>query len=171
LLLTQAFGGISVADAMDDHGAIDAGISLRPARPQDAAACAAIFNAWVDATDWMPRVHPPEDVERHFRETVLPTRSVTVAERAGEVVGFVALAAGHVDGLYLAARARRQGIGSALLAAAKATCPDGLTLWTFVANEGARAFYGRQGFAELRHTDGDNEESLPDILLAWPGAR
>jgi hypothetical protein len=27
------------------------GTTLRPARREDAAACAAIFNAWVDATD------------------------------------------------------------------------------------------------------------------------
>jgi len=155
---------------MDDRGTIDAEVSLRPARPEDAAACATIFNAWIDATDWMPRVHPPEAVERHFRETVLPTRAVTVAERAGEVVGFVARAERHVEGLYIAARARRQGLGSALLGVAKAASPGGLTLWTFAANAAARAFYARQGFVELRRTDGDNEESLPDILLAWPGA-
>jgi ribosomal protein S18 acetylase RimI-like enzyme len=157
-----------VPEAMDDR-TIDAQVSLRPARPEDAAACAAIFNAWVDATDWMPRVHPVEEVERHFRQTVLAKRAVTVAERRGEVVGFVAVAEGHVDGLYLAAHARGQGLGSALLGAAKAASPGGLTLWTFVANQGARAFYARQGFEELRRTDGDNEESLPDILLAWPG--
>ena len=40
-------------------------------RPGDAAACAAVFNAWVDATEWMPRVHPADDVERHYREHVL----------------------------------------------------------------------------------------------------
>jgi GNAT superfamily N-acetyltransferase len=156
---------------MGEQTTVEAGLSLRPARPEDAAACAAIFNAWVDATDWMPRMHPPEAVERHFRETVLPTRAVTVAERSSAVVGFLAVADGHVDGLYLASRARRQGVGAALIAVAKAASPGGLTLRTFVANAGARAFYARQGFHELRRTDGDNEESLPDILLAWPGER
>ena len=62
------------------------------------------------------------------------------------------------------------GIGAALVAAAKAMNPAGLTLWTFVANERRRAFYAAQGFVELRRTDGDNEERLPDILLAWPGS-
>jgi ribosomal protein S18 acetylase RimI-like enzyme len=161
------FGGRT----MEDQGTIDAEVELRPARPQDAASCAAIFNAWVDATDWMPRVHPPEAVERHFRETVLPKRAVMVAERAGEVVGFLALAEGHVDGLYLTADARRQGLGRALISLAKAASPEGLTLWTFVSNTAARAFYARQGFVELSRTDGGNEEALPDILLAWSGAR
>jgi len=145
-------------------------VVLRPSRPEDAPGCAAVFNAWVDATVWMPRVHPPDDVARHFRETVLPTRVVTVAaEPDGAVVGFLALGEGVVDGLYLAPAARRQGIGAALVERAKAAAPTGLKLWTFVANESARRFYAAQGFVELRRTDGDNEERLPDILLAWPG--
>ena len=170
LRLTAAPGGISVAVAMGEQATVEAALVLRPARPQDAAACAAIFDAWVDATDWIPRLHPPAAVERHFRETVLATRSVTVAEREGRVVGFLARAGGHVDGLYLAADARRQGLGTALVAGAKAASPGGLTLWTFAANAGARAFYARQGFVELRETAGDGEAGLPDILMVWPGA-
>ena len=141
---------------------------LRPARPEDTAACAAIFNAWVDATPWMPRVHPPEDVERHYREHVLVTCAVTVAETGGAPVGFLALdGEGYVAGLYLAPEARGRGIGAALIAAAKAARPQGLLLWTFLANEGARRFYARQGFVESGRTEGENEEGLPDVLLRW----
>ena len=43
-----------------DRGDIEADIALRPARPEDYGDCAAIFNAWVDATVWMPRVHSRE---------------------------------------------------------------------------------------------------------------
>jgi GNAT superfamily N-acetyltransferase len=155
--------------AMTEQAGIEADIVLRPARPEDAAACASIFNAWVDATDWMPRVHPPEDVERHFRETVLPTRAVTVAERGG-VLGFIAVGDGQVEGLYLAPEARGRGVGTALVDRAKAAWPAGLALWAFAANAPARRFYARRGFIELRRTDGDNEEGLPDVLLCWPGA-
>lgn len=147
-----------------------ADVVLRPAVAGDAAACAAIVNAWIDATDWMPRIHPPADVLRFFREVVLPTRVVTVAERDAVLVGVIAVADGHVYALYVADGARRRRVGSALLDAAKAANPAGLTLWTFVVNREARAFYAARGFAELRQTDGDNEEGLPDILLAWPGA-
>lgn len=143
---------------------------LRPEAPDDAATCAAIFNDWVDATDWMPRVHPPEAVERHFSGFVLPERDVTVVESAGRVVGFLALGEGRVDGLYLADGARRQGIGAALIRHAKAVSPAGLTLFTFVANTAARAFYAAQGFTELRRSEGDNEEGIPDLFLAWPGS-
>ena len=146
------------------------GTTLRPARREDAAACAAIFNAWVDATTWMPRVHDPEDVVRHYREHVFAHRAVSVAERAGRVVGFLALAGdGRVDALYLAETVRGQGVGAALVAEAKARHSTGLTLWTLVANAGARRFYAREGFVEVRRTEGDNEEGLPDVLLAWAG--
>ena len=146
-------------------------LRIRPATPADAAACAAIFNAWVDATDWMPRVHPARDVERHYREHVLPVCEVTVAEAGGTVVGFLALdGEGFVAGLYLAPEARGRGVGAALVAAAKARRPEGLTLWTFAANEGARRFYAREGFREVGRTEGDNEEGLPDVLLAWKPA-
>jgi len=154
---------------MHERAAIGAKVRLRTAGPADAGACAAVFDGWVGATDWMPRVHPVDEVERHLRETVLPRWAVTVAEAGDTVVGFMALDGGRVDGLYLAAAARRQGIGSALIAAAKAASPAGLTLRTFVANEAARAFYAAQGFVELQRSAGDNEERLPDVLLCWPG--
>jgi GNAT superfamily N-acetyltransferase len=143
------------------------GVTLRPAGPEDAAGCAAVFNAWVDATEWMPRVHDADDVVRHYREHVFAHDAATVAERGGEVVGFLALADGQVDQLYLAEGARGQGVGAALVRAAKAASPGGLTLWTFVANEAARRFYAREGFVEVRRTEGENEEGLPDVLLAW----
>ena len=60
-----------------------------------------------------------------------------------------------------------QGIGSRLLERAKAERPDGLDLWTFQANTGARRFYERHGFVEVARTDGDNEEGEPDIRLRW----
>jgi ribosomal protein S18 acetylase RimI-like enzyme len=144
---------------------------LRTARPEDAAACAAIFNGWVDATDWMPRVHPPEDVARFYREHVMATCTVTIAEAAGRVAGFLAVdGEGFVAGLYLAPEARGRGVGRALLAEAKVRRPEGLTLWAFVANQGARRFYAREGFVEVRRTEGENEEKLPDVLLAWKPA-
>jgi len=144
------------------------GWRLRPAVAEDAAACAAIFDDWVEATDWMPRVHPADDVERHYREHVLAVCAVTVAEVDGRVAGFLALdPEGLVGGLYLAPEARGRGLGKALMDAAKALRPEGLTLWTFVANAGARRFYAREGFVEAGRTAGEDEEGLADLLLAW----
>ncbi len=144
------------------------GVVVRPAREEDAAACAAIFNEWVDATPWMPRVHDAADVVRHYREHVMAVCAVTVVEVEGAVAGFVAVdGEGYVGGLYLAPDARRRGVGAALLGVAKAARPEGLMLWAFVANEGARRFYAREGFVVAGGTEGENEEGLPDVLMTW----
>lgn len=143
--------------------------ALRPGTLADAPAMAAIKNDWIDATLWMPRVHPADDLVRHHREHVLRRQQVTVAEDEG-VVGFSGLDdEGFVTSLFVASGARGRGVGKALLDRAKTARPEGLRLWTFVANEGARRFYAREGFAEVERTDGENEERLPDVLMRWMG--
>jgi GNAT superfamily N-acetyltransferase len=145
-----------------------AAIRCRPAHADDMRACAAILNRWIDETPWMPRVHSHADVERHYRETVFGTRDVAVADCGGAVAGFISLSDDHcVTGFYVDNAMRRKGCGKALLDHAKAKHSDGLWLWTFQANSGARRFYVREGFHEVRRTDGDNEEGLPDILFEW----
>lgn len=140
--------------------------TVRPARTGDAEACAGILNAWIDRTAWMPRIHPPEDVVRYHRDVVLPERDVYVAEVSGTVDGFLALDKAMISALYVARPGL--GLGRALLDQAKRERPDGLTLWVFQDNLGARRFYARERFAEIRRTAGDNEEGLPDLLLGWP---
>lgn len=136
----------------------------RPAAPRDAPACAAMVNDWIDRTPWHPRVHAREDVARHYRETVWTEREVWVDGDPPR--GFVAITPeGQVTALY--ADPPRAGTGSRLLDHAKGLHPR-LTLWTHRPNVAARAFYARAGFTEIRRTDGDNEEGVPDILLAWP---
>lgn len=135
---------------------------IRPATAADAEACAGILNDWIDATSWMPRIHPRDDVVRHYRETVLRGRRVMLAGTDGACDGFVAADGETVTALYLAPAARGRGLGPALLDAVR----DGpQRLWTFAANADARRFYAREGFVETRRTTGNNEEGLPDILL------
>lgn len=56
----------------------------------------------------------------------------------------------------------------ALLADVKAVGP--VRLWTFQANTLARAVYLREGFREVRRTDGrGSDEKLPDVLMEWRG--
>ncbi|SIS76313.1 L-amino acid N-acyltransferase YncA [Roseivivax lentus] len=146
-------------------------VTVETAEPDDAAGCAAIVNDWIDRTDWMPRIHTRAAVVDYYRRHVLPKRLAKVARRGtfGTVSGFLALEeeAGLITDLYCAQPGR--GIGRRLLEAAR-TQADALRLWTFVANEGARRFYAREGFKEVRRTDGDNDERLPDVLLTWERA-
>ncbi len=140
---------------------------IRRGEAGDAEACAAILNAWIDRRDWMPRVHSEAEVIGFYRDFVFEKREVWVA---GEPVeGFMALDVENdvVTALYVAEPG--QGIGKRFLDHAKEG-RDALELWTFVANEDGRRFYEREGFREVKRTDGDNEEGLPDVMLRWERA-
>ena len=90
-----------------------------------------------------------------------------MARADGKVAGFLARRKDEIDALYLARDARRAGIGTALLNAAKGS-GSVLHLWTFQANRGARAFYAKNGFDEIELTDGHgNDEKLPDVRMRW----
>ena len=145
---------------------------IRDAMLADASACAAILNDWIDATEWMPRIHTHAVVENHFRDVVFRDRDVWVSEMT-QITGFAAIDRdeAYVTALYVAAPERRQGVGAQLMTYVKAQNPDGLSLRTFQANEDAIRFYRRNGFAETDRSDGDNEENLPDILFRWDGVQ
>lgn len=141
-------------------------IDLRAARETDAGRLGAILSAWVDETPWMPRLHTrAEDIG--FVGTMISRGWVTLAEADGRPVGFVAREEGFIHALYIAGEMRRSGCGRALLQAMQRRVPK-LSLWTFVANEEAQAFYGAMGFTEVERTEGQgNDEGLPDIRYHW----
>ena len=143
-------------------------MEIEAAAATDADAVAAVFRAARDAAmPWLPVLHG-EAEDRRFFAGVIAGCEVLVVRREGHVVAFVALGDELVEHLYVRPDAQRAGIGSALLEAAKGRRPHGLRLWTFERNQGARAFYARHGFTEVRFTDGSgNEERQPDVLLAW----
>jgi putative acetyltransferase len=139
---------------------------IRLATAADAPACAAILQSWLDATPWMPKLH-------NYAETEGFCRDVLIGAQRAFVVGdppaaFLAMLpdTGIVSALYAAQGARSQGFGKGLLDRAKAES-DMLELWTFAANGGAQRFYEREGFIEIRRTEGENDERLPDILYRW----
>jgi ribosomal protein S18 acetylase RimI-like enzyme len=114
-----------------------------------------------------PPVHPDDEVRAWFAEDVLPSRETWVVEEGGAIVALLVLEPGWVDQLHVAPERQGQGLGSQLLDVAKERNPDGLDLWTFQSNEGARRFYEGHGFVEVARTDGDNEEGEPDVRLHW----
>jgi ribosomal protein S18 acetylase RimI-like enzyme len=109
-----------------------------------------------------------EDRARYFRDRILPAAELWVAVREGRIVGFSALRAGYLDRLYVLPGEQRVGVGSALLAQARRSCPQGLRLHTHQANHGARAFYERAGFRVVRLGLSPPPESAPDVEYVWP---
>lgn len=146
--------------------------SIRRAAPTEADDVARVWlasrHASVPAIP--PPVHDDDDVRGYFRERVLPTMDVWVAELAGVVVAMMVLEGDWVEQLYVDPAFTGREIGTALLHEAKRERPGGLQLWAFQTNTGARRFYERHGFVAVEHTDGSaNEERAPDVRYAWAG--
>ena len=144
-------------------------LQLKPATAGDAARLARIHTlARAAAMPWLPVLHSLEETESWIATVVLPQQDVWLAAADGDALGFVALATGWVEQLYVDPAAWQAGLGSALLDLAKQRQPSGFQLWTFQQNALTRNFYRRHGLVEIRLTDGhENEEKQPDVLLAW----
>ena len=117
-------------------------------------------------------VHSDEEVHEFFATVVLPERETWVIDGDdGEIVALLVLEPGGIDQLYVDPRHTGHGLGSRLLDVAKSVYPEGLDLWTFAANTGARRFYERHGFVAIAWTEGDNEEGAPDVRYHWQTER
>ena len=146
-------------------------IELRGAKPADAAAIAAVFDAARrSALAYLPVLHTAEE-DRAFFAGVVAEGDTTVALEGGRVVAFVALGEARVEHLYVEPPHWRRRIGATLLRHAQAVRPGGLDLWVFQRNAAAIAFYERHGFRIAELTDGaGNEEREPDARMVWSGA-
>ena len=142
--------------------------ALRRAVAADAAVIAQIHLTSFRATYRFPPAHPDGEVHAWVAQHLLPATETWVAELGGAVVAFCSLRAGWLDQLYVAPGHTGHGIGSRLVELAKERQPDGLQLWTFQVNIGARRFYERHGFRAVEMTDGaGNEERQSDVRYAW----
>lgn len=150
---------------------------LRPAGTGDVPA---LVRVHVDAREHAapampPPAHPVDELREHLLGAVDPTRKrpddeVWVAEQGERVLGYLRLAAGWLEDLYVRPDVQRRGVGGDLLGLARARRPDGFSLWVFESNHPARRFYRRHGLWELEWSDGaDNDERAPEVRMAWPG--
>ena len=145
--------------------------SLRSGTEADGPMIADVFGAARAASmPFVPVLYSIEE-ERNFFSRQLAAHSSLIAMREKRCAAFVIFRNGWIDHLYVHPDWHRQGLGTALLDELKTRQPEGLQLWTFQANEGARAFYERNGFTCVEVTDGSgNEERLPDQRYRWVGS-
>lgn len=153
-----------------DHPAAE----IRRARPEEADLVADLY--WQVRSENVASipavVHSQEEVRRWARERLLGSYDVWVAEEAGELVGFVALAEPDwIDQLYVLGSAAGRGLGGRLVALAKREFKGAVQLWTFQSNLGAQRFYERHGFVPVERTDADNEEGAPDVRYLFSPTR
>jgi GNAT superfamily N-acetyltransferase len=142
---------------------------IRPFRAGDVPALGAIYSASRRvAMPWLDCPHTPAEEARYLATVAFPPAQVWVAEHEGAPAGFLAREGEWIMQLYLHPERRRQGFGTALLAAARADNPPLLKLHAFQRNTAARAFYEGHGFRLVALTDGaDNMEREPDALYEW----
>jgi ribosomal protein S18 acetylase RimI-like enzyme len=128
---------------------------LRPARPDEADAVAAIWrDGWTDGhlgnvPDALVAVRTPESFDVRTAEGLEHT---TVAVVDGQIAGFVMVVGDEVEQVYVAASHRGCGVAGILLAEAvrlvKANGFDRAWLAVATGNARARRFYERQGWVD-----------------------
>jgi GNAT superfamily N-acetyltransferase len=142
---------------------------VRRAHTDEAAPIATVFlrsrHASVPAIP--PLVHDDDDVHHYFASVVLPDHEVWIGDADGQVVALLVLGDDFIEHLYVDPDWTGRGLGSELVDVAKTRCREGLSLWTFQSNAGARRFYENHGFKAEAMTDGDNEEGAPDVRYRW----
>jgi putative acetyltransferase len=99
---------------------------------------------------------------------LVPKASITIAERAGEILGFVTIdpATGYLDQIVVAPEAWGFELAEALLGEAKRICPQKIELHVNKDNARAIRFYEKHGFA----VTGESKNPLsgrPVFAMRW----
>lgn len=147
-------------------------IVLRQADVADSGDIADVWLTAFAATYDFPAAHTDDEVREWARTDLLAGTETWVAqEPGGMIVGFMSLSEDMLEQLYLRPGWTSHGTGSRLVTLAKERRPDGLQLYTFQVNAGARRFYERHEFVAIWFGDGNaNEERQPDVRYRWtPG--
>jgi diaminopimelate decarboxylase len=164
-----------------------AGVTIRPARPSDAASFRRLYEAVAAEGRFIRTERVPGTVgeyRRRFRRSWTPQQASVVAVAGDDVVGSLGIhreehpVTRHVAtfGMHVAPGWRRRGLGAALVAEAirwaREVGVDKLELSVYPENAPAISLYRRFGFVEegrlLRHSrkpDGDRDEILMGVWL------
>jgi GNAT superfamily N-acetyltransferase len=139
---------------------------IRRATREDAVAIGEVFVRARDGMAYLPRI-PDEDRPR-LGDWIVERHEVWVWEENGAVTSFIGIEPGYLSHIYVDPGVQNRGIGTALLARAKQLLPEGMQLWVFQRNGGARRLYEREGFRLVELTDGQgNMEQEPDARYEW----
>ncbi|HXW26768.1 MAG TPA: GNAT family N-acetyltransferase [Xanthobacteraceae bacterium] len=143
--------------------------TLRPYRAADEAAAIELWRrTWQEAypaIDFAARV---DWWRARWRNELVPTATVTVAEDAGALVGFVTVnvATGYLDQIVVAPSLWGTGVAELLLDEAKRLSPARLELHVNKDNARAVGFYRKHGFA-VAGEDVNPRSGAPVYVMRW----
>lgn len=110
--------------------------------------------------------HPIEDQRDHFVSTVVPSNAIRMALLGDRLVGFIAATKESITHLYVRVGHHHRGIGTQLLAWAKAQSHGRLWLYAFARNTIACAFYEKHGFKIIARGF-EPTWQLDDVKYQW----
>ncbi|MEO9599749.1 GNAT family N-acetyltransferase [Parasphingorhabdus sp.] len=115
---------------------------------------------------FVPTLHSLDETYKFYNEAY-GKGTIWGAFEEQKLLGHIALEPGWIEHLYVDVDRQGEGIGRRLLDHAKGEQTD-LQLYTFQANQRARAFYEAAGFVMEEMTNGErNEEKQPDMRYRW----
>jgi ribosomal protein S18 acetylase RimI-like enzyme len=141
-------------------------LQIVPYRPEFRERLVALWRASFAHGVGRPVPNPVDDHLRYFDEHVLVETHVKLALLDGDLAGFGAFTPESVMQLYVHVDHLGRGIGSRLLAHAKAASSGKLWLYTFVTNLAAQRFYERHGF-EIVERGFEPVMQLGDLRYEW----
>ncbi len=126
------------------------------------------YHTWHYTFPFLRHPEPLEAWKTRLRDDIAKNETVWVAERDGQMVGFLALRErdGYLNLLFVDPQFHHQGIGTALMNKAKHLSPSGLSLETLQLNREARAFYERHGF-HVVSLGRNARNGQPDVRYCW----
>ena len=144
-------------------------ISLRPYTHADEDAAIELWRRTWNAA--YPRIDFSARVDwwrERWRTELVPVATIGVAERDGQMIGFVTVdpRTRYLDQIVVAPEAWGSGVAAALLAEARRLSPTGLDLTVNTDNARALRFYEKQGFA-ITGESVNPRSGAPVYKMSW----
>jgi putative acetyltransferase len=145
------------------------GVTLRPYAVADEDAAIALWRrTWQQHFPHIDFAAREAWWRERWRQELVPIATIVIAERDGELIGFVTIDPGslYLDQIVVAPEAWGSGVAAALLERAKQLSPGGVELMVNKDNARAIRFYEKHGFAHAGEA-ANPVSGRPVNKMAW----
>lgn len=142
---------------------------VRPGTPADVPRALEIWRAAVDATHGFLTAEDRAEIDGMVAEQFLPHVPLWLADREGEVLGFLVMDGEMIDALFVHPAVHGQGVGTLLLEHALSLAPNAIVDASEQASN-ALPFYEARGFVRTGRSEIDPQgRPYPLIHLRYGG--